>query len=90
MAQGDPRGRTLTLTLTLNPNPNPHPNPHPHPNQACDPEGAYVRKWLPQLARLPVEYIHCPWEAPFGLRASARLTLCVDKPGKRGNFPVRG
>ena len=31
--------------------------------KACDPEGDYVRKWLPQLARLPVEYIHCPWEA---------------------------
>jgi len=57
--------------------------------KACDPEGEYVRKWLPQLARLPVEYIHCPWEAPFGLRASARLTLCVDRPGQRGNFPVR-
>ena len=57
--------------------------------KACDPEGDYVRNWLPQLARLPVEYIHCPWEAPFGLRASARLTLCVDRPGQRGNYPVR-
>ena len=31
--------------------------------QKYDKTGAYVRKWLPQLARLPVEYIHCPWEA---------------------------
>ena len=30
-----------------------------------------------------------PNQAPIGLRASARLTLCVDRPGQRGNFPVR-
>lgn len=23
-----------------------------------DPDGSYVRKWLPALARLPVKYIH--------------------------------
>ena len=57
--------------------------------KSCDPEGNYVRKWLPQLAGLPVEYIHCPWEAPFGMRASARLLLCEDRRGKRGNFPQR-
>lgn len=23
-----------------------------------DPDGSYVRRWLPALARLPVKYIH--------------------------------
>ncbi|MFZ5609988.1 MAG: cryptochrome/photolyase family protein [Pseudomonadota bacterium] len=29
-----------------------------------DPEGAYVRRWLPALAKLPAPYIHAPWTAP--------------------------
>ena len=45
-----------------------------------DPEGEYVRRWLPQLARLPVEYIHCPWEAPPSLLASAGIRLGDDYP----------
>ena len=30
-----------------------------------DPDGNYVRRWLPVLARLPAKYIHTPWEAPM-------------------------
>jgi len=38
---------------------------HPvHAAKACDPDGHYVRTWLPELAHLPAEYIHSPWEAP--------------------------
>ena len=52
--------------------------------KTCDPEGDYVRRWIPSLAKLPVEYIHCPWEAPFSLRAAAKVVL-----GGAGNYPVR-
>ena len=27
-----------------------------------DPEGAYVRRWVPELARVPAEAIHQPWK----------------------------
>lgn len=40
-----------------------------------DPEGNYVRRWLPELRHLPVEYIHCPWEAPAGTRISANVLI---------------
>merc|ERR1719326_1126485 len=40
-----------------------------------DPEGEYVRRWVPELRGLPKEFIHCPWEAPAGLRLSANLFL---------------
>jgi len=40
-----------------------------------DPEGTYVRTWLPELAHLPVEYIHCPWEAPAGTRIAANVLI---------------
>jgi deoxyribodipyrimidine photo-lyase len=53
--------------------------------KSCDPEGEYVRRWVPQLAKLPLEYIHCPWEAPFAMRAACKLVL----GGERGNYPAR-
>ncbi|MCE3049963.1 Cryptochrome-2, partial [Datura stramonium] len=32
-----------------------------------DPEGEYVRHWLPELARMPAEWIHHPWDAPLNM-----------------------
>ncbi len=29
-----------------------------------DPDGAYVRRWVPQLSQLPSRWIHQPWQAP--------------------------
>ena len=48
--------------------------------KSCDPEGEYVRFWLPVLGQLPIEYIHCPWEAPFSMRAAAKVVLGSNYP----------
>ena len=37
-----------------------------------DPAGHYVRRWLPELAGLPDQYVHKPWAAPPLLRAGLR------------------
>lgn len=40
-----------------------------------DPHGDYVRHWIPELKKLPSEWVHKPWEAPPGLREEARIDL---------------
>jgi deoxyribodipyrimidine photo-lyase len=45
-----------------------------------DPNGAYVRRWLPALRNLPDDFIHCPWQAPESVQASAKLRLGGDYP----------
>jgi len=40
-----------------------------------DPDGAYVRRWIPELANLPAEFIHRPWTAPAGIVQKAGVIL---------------
>ena len=45
-----------------------------------DPDGAYVRRWVPEVARLPRALLHRPWEAPDDVLAAAGLRLGRDYP----------
>ena len=45
-----------------------------------DPEGDYIRKYLPQLARMPVEFIYEPWKAPESVQREAGCVLGEDYP----------
>lgn len=40
-----------------------------------DPFGDYVRRWVPELAAMPAEYVHRPWEAPGPVLRSACVRL---------------
>jgi len=46
-----------------------------------DTGGAYVRKWVPELAGLPDKYLHQPWTAPGVLLKDAGVKL-------GGNYPA--
>ncbi len=45
-----------------------------------DPDGAYVRRWCPELARLPAAAIHAPFEAPAEILAASSVTLGTTYP----------
>ncbi|KAK4478195.1 hypothetical protein RD792_017478 [Penstemon davidsonii] len=45
-----------------------------------DPDGEYVRQWLPELARMPTEWIHHPWDAPLPVLKSAGVDLGSNYP----------
>jgi deoxyribodipyrimidine photo-lyase len=40
-----------------------------------DPEGHYIRTFVPELKRMPNEWIHEPWEAPADVLKRAGVTL---------------
>ncbi len=45
-----------------------------------DPDGAYIRPFLPELAAMPARFIHRPWSAPRELRETAGLRIGENWP----------
>jgi len=45
-----------------------------------DPDGNYVRRWLPELRELPPKYCHEPWLAPPVIAKAAGVKIGSDYP----------
>ena len=45
-----------------------------------DPQGEYVRAWIPELASLPDRHIHEPWRAPSSVLQQAGVQLDINYP----------
>jgi deoxyribodipyrimidine photo-lyase len=45
-----------------------------------DPAAAYVKRWVPELARVPAKYALAPWDAPPLVLAQAGVTLGDEYP----------
>lgn len=51
--------------------------------QKFDPDGTYVRKYVPEIASLPNKYLFNPWEAPKQILKNAGIEL-----GETYPFPI--
>ena len=45
-----------------------------------DPDGAYIRRWVPELSIVPVKYIHEPWKMPLLEQRRAGCAIGQDYP----------
>ncbi|MED1722508.1 deoxyribodipyrimidine photo-lyase [Brevibacillus parabrevis] len=45
-----------------------------------DPDGTFVKKYLPVLSEVPLQYIHKPWEMPEHVQEQAGCRLGLDYP----------
>ena len=46
-----------------------------------DADGAYVRRWVPEIAKLPDKHLHAPWEAPEEILNEAGIKIGKTYPG---------
>ena len=46
-----------------------------------DPDGAYIRRWVPELAKVSKAFIHEPWKAVAGLASRLDAQIGRDYPG---------
>ena len=49
-------------------------------SEKFDPEGAFIRRYLPELAKVPDKYIHAPWTLPPIDQKLAGCVIGVDYP----------
>ncbi len=45
-----------------------------------DPEGVFLRRWLPELARVPAVHLHTPWTMSVAAQQAANCVLGQDYP----------
>ena len=50
-----------------------------------DPDGSYIARWVPELARLPKKYLHMPWKAAEDTLRAAGVSF----GSSEGQYPHR-
>lgn len=52
-------------------------------SEKFDPQGEYLRRWIPELSNLPAKWIHAPWKSPSEALKTAGVVL-----GKTYPLPI--
>jgi deoxyribodipyrimidine photo-lyase len=45
-----------------------------------DPEGVFIRRWVPELARVPLPYLAEPWKMDISVQRMVACTIGTDYP----------
>ena len=48
--------------------------------QKFDPDGTYIKKYVPELANVPPKYLHAPWTMPLALQQHVGCIIGQDYP----------
>ena len=48
--------------------------------QEYDPDGAYIRKWVPELRSVPPHHVHAPWRMSRAEQAACGVAVPADYP----------
>jgi deoxyribodipyrimidine photo-lyase len=55
-----------------------------------DPEGVFIKLWIPELANCPIEYIHEPWTMPLMIQQMSQFAIGEDYPSPIVNLVKAG
>ncbi len=58
--------------------------------QKFDPDGVYVRRWVPELRALPDRWLAQPWAAPEEVQEQAGCVVGRDYPSRSSTSTSRG
>ena len=56
--------------------------------QVQDPDGVFIRRWLPELAAVPAGFVHEPWRMPPGLQQRSGCRIDQDYPAPQVDATV--